>query len=457
MKKLLLILLASLVALAILPLIGNKVVESALGQKLVLMQQNGVGVESTTADKSYFSTKKHFELVVTDSKKFTRYLSNFSDKQIPSYVDMMLDGMHVGMDLEYSNLLFNDAIHIDIYPKTFSKKTEENLKTNDKDFYEYVKNFLKIKGLLYHVDYSITSETFKGYIKDIDEEYKFKDGTDTKFVLSGATYSGAGPLFHPSKLDSDIKRITLHSKANTESLDFKVLNIKSKSKFKTKTAYSTTASIDEVLFETGGLQTAYLLLKDLDFDFSVDTKDDKAEFYAQNSIDKLTINTTNSNLAISKFNYDVRLKDVDNPTFLKLQSLLADAKTNINQQLQQEISDTMIELVAKGFTLHVEDISVDKIAKDNKAEVDAFTFNALLKVKEDAKLIQDIKVSQNALIKNIDLVASLKVAKEFFVLLNRDIPAGMIADGFAKVVGKDYVFDVELKNSQLKINDKIIK
>jgi len=455
MKKI--ILLIVIAAIALLPLIGNKVIQSTLDEKVKLLTANGVEVQSSKTDSSYFSTSMHYEFVVGDSDKFITYLNQYADQQIPSYVDMMLEGMHIGMDLSYSNMLFTDSVEIDIYPLTLSDKSATDIQKKDKEFYEYISNFLKIKGLLYHVNYNLGSENFDGYIKDIDEKYTFKDGTDSKLIMNKMIFSGSGSLFHPSQMDSSLEKITIESIGKKETLNLVAQGINSSATFKTKTTYSTSASVKNIDLTTSGINSAELHLKDLDFGLSADTESKKAKFSGNSSFKELALKTSTSDISLFDFNYEVDLKDVDKDTFNELRDLISQSQTNLSPELQNKISKSIFKIMAKGFILDFKDISIDKISKDSQKAVDAFSLQALLKITADTNLIKNIKGNQAQLVKTITLDSYIKISKDFFKMINKEVPLSMIADGFAKEVGNDYVFDVKFKDSKLNVNGKEIK
>ena len=455
MKKI--ILLIVIVAIALLPLIGNKVIQSTLDEKIEIISSNGVEVNSTQTDSSYLTTSMHLEFVVNDSDKFIIYLNKYSDNQIPSYVNMMLEGMHIGMDISYSNMLFNDSLEIDIYPLTLADKTAMDLQKEDIEFYEYISNFLKIKGLLYHLNYDLSSENFDGYVKDIDEEYTFKDGTNTKLVINKILYSGEGSLFHPSQVASSLGSMIVKSVGNEETLDLLVQDIKSSSTFKTKTTYTTTASINNIELKIKGVNSAQLNLKDLIVDLLSDTESKKAKFSGTSSFKELSFKTATSDISLFDFNYDVKLSDIDKIAFEELRKLLVKSQTNLSPQLQNKISISMINLLSKGLVLDVKDISIGKIAKDSEKAVDAFSLKSLLTVKEDANIVKNIAANPSAFLKNITIDAYMKISKDFFKMMNKEVPLSMIAGGFAKEVGNNYIFDVKFKDSKLNVNGKAIK
>ena len=457
MKKILIGLLVIVGAVVILPLIGNKVVENKLNTQIEVLSSNGVKVVNTSSQSSYFDSAKHYEFMLEDGDKFVAYINQFSDNQIPSYVNMMLEGMIIGMDIEYSNILFNSDVKIDIYPLTLSNETASNVKKNDTEFYQYITKFLKIKGLLYHINYDMSSNDFSGYLKDINEEYTFKDSTVTKLVLTNMTYDGSGSLLHPDEVNSKIDKIVLFSTKQNEELEFSVNNIKASSVFKSQTTYKSSANVQDIIFKLKGLEEAIIEVKDIDIDLAANTEGAKASFSMKSSIDKFDIKSNTSNIVLDKLNYEVDLKDIDKDSFEEMRVLISKSNTMNEPALQDKIQKSMIKLLSKGLVLDIKDISIDKISLDDKKDVDAFDFNAHLEIKEDPDFLKNVNTNPKAFLQNITLDSKLRASKDFFTVINQKLPLTTMAGGFAKEVGNDYVFELKFENSKLSVNGKVLQ
>ncbi|MDD3059729.1 MAG: hypothetical protein PHW94_02160, partial [Sulfurimonas sp.] len=211
MKKLLVLLFVFVLVAAALPIIGNKLISSALDEKIELLHDNGIDVQNTRVDSSYLQTKRHYEFLLQDSEKFFVYLNQSSHGEIPSYVQDVIDGVLLGADVSYSNVPFINNIVVDIYPIKLSSKTMDTLKESDQNFYDFVSAFLAKKGILYNLQYDMISEDFSGYVKDINESYIENDGTNLKFSLFGMSYEGSGNLIAPNILSSQMQNISIEA------------------------------------------------------------------------------------------------------------------------------------------------------------------------------------------------------------------------------------------------------
>ena len=167
MKKFIIFIVVAILLAAALPIIGNKLVENSIEDRLTTLGSYGLEVSKAETTSSYLNTKKHFEFLLRDGDKFIEYLNKYSDQQIPPYVNAAFEGVLIGADVEYSNIPLSRALTVDIYPLSLSKNMMSSIKENDLDFYNYFEKFLHSKGVLYHINYNIVSEDFDGFLVDL--------------------------------------------------------------------------------------------------------------------------------------------------------------------------------------------------------------------------------------------------------------------------------------------------
>ena len=67
MKKIGIFILVAVLVAAALPIIGNKLIENSLDDRLTTLSSYGLEVSKAETDSSYLSTKKHFEFLLKDS------------------------------------------------------------------------------------------------------------------------------------------------------------------------------------------------------------------------------------------------------------------------------------------------------------------------------------------------------------------------------------------------------
>lgn len=458
MKKIIIALCVVIATVAILPLVGNSVTKEILTKRVNLLTSNGLELKNDSTDSTYLRTKKHYEFLLQDAPKFIKHLNQYSDVQLPPYVDAMLGGVLVGVDVEYSNFPFGSDILVDIYPLSLSTNMITQIKKEDANFYKYIENLLQSKGVLYHISYSVADDSFSGSIKNMDENYTFDNATKMIFKLSEATYYGKGPLIAPKSLQSHISEINLEVISLKENIKFSLKNIASSSTFQSSSTYASSATVKTFFMniKEQAADVATVEVDDAKFNISSNTQGDKAEFYAKSSFKKLDIKSEELNLLLNHFNYDVALDGVDKIAYEEFRKLTLDAKSNYSPAFEKELEAAVIKILSKGLTLNIADFSVEKLSLENATPIDAFSVMTKLNLKEEADLANKINSSPMSLINNIKLNSTVKLSKDFYALISKQAPMAGMAGSYAKEEGNNLVFDIKLIDGQLSVNDKVI-
>jgi len=459
MKKLLLFLAMIIITVSLLPIMGNKLADKTLNERIEILRANGVELSNSTTDASYFTTKKHYEFLVKDANKLVQYLNQYSDNQLPPYVNALIDGVLIGTDLEYSNFPISDALSVDIYPLSLSTGMMQDLKSEDIKFYRYVKNLLESKGVLYHINYNINNLDFHGYIKDIKEEYVLKDSSKVTLALSNVLYQGNGELIAPKSLSSLIGAIDFNVKKGDEEFTIHMKNFTSSSAFESESTYMSGGKIEQFNFAIKGRAENNLRIEvnDIHLNISSNTQGEKAEFYAKTSLKDLLVETEGSSLKGSDFNYDVSLSEIDKVSLEKLRVLISRSKANASTQPEEEIRNSSIDLLSKGLRLSIADVSLSEIQINQQKQIEGFSFKVKLDVKEDADLQKKLDISPEIVIKNVDMNASLSFSKELFKIINQEIPMVVFANAYAKEVGENIIFDIQLNRGELSVNNQMLR
>lgn len=459
MKKILALLLIVLVVIALLPIIGNKLAKEELDNRVEVLLSNGVEVSNSTTDSSYLSTQKHYEFLVKDTEKFLHYLSQFSEAQLPPYVNAMVGGVVIGVDVGYSNFPISDGVRVDIYPLSLSQRVMQDIKKEDLNFYSYIENLLQNRGVLYHINYNILNKDFDGYIKDINEEYVLEDNTKVTLELLNATYEGNGPLMAPERLSSNIGTIKFTATKEHEELHVVLKEFSSSSSFESESTYATGAKLDniELMIKENGANDAVVKANGLHINISSNTQGEKAEYNIKSSFEALDITAKTSTLQASDFNYDISITDIDKVSLEELRVLLSEAKGSLSPELEEKIQESAVKMISKGLTLTIADLSLAQIGIDTAEIIKGFSLKAKLDLKEDADLAQKLQNSPVILVQNIDLDAQFKFSKALFALINKQAPMSVLANGYAKEEGEKLVFDMEFNKGQLTINGQMLQ
>jgi hypothetical protein len=457
MKKIFLLIAVIAITVILLPLLGNRVVQNELNNRIDTLTSYGLQATKSVEKVSYFNVKRHYEFMVEDAKKFSKYLEQFSDTQLPPYMEAMLLGVRVGVDMEYSNFLFDDGLSIDIYPLSLSKEMMEGIQKDDTEFYKYIKTLLESKGVLYHINYSVASSDFDGYLKDIDEEYLLKDGSKVLLNIKKAIFSGNGALIAPTVLQSSIGYMGFSYIHNGEAFVLKLDDFDSTSNFESHSTYASTAKFKNIEYKISGTRRSDISLKGSNFylNASSNIQNENAEVYLKSSFDKFGIKIKTSSFLADGFNYDMALSEVDKDSFEELRVLLFESKTNGSKELEKKIQKSSIKLLSKGFVFNIADFSLHNFTMKENKNVRGFKMMASMVLKEDTNLSKTIQKSPSQVLQNLLLDAKLVFSKEMMSIIYKEIPLRI--KKYAKEQGDDVVFNIRYKDTKFSINDKLIK
>ncbi len=416
LKKIVLILITLILLLAAIPIIGNQFIEDTLSNKIQNLKLNGLGVKNSTTESSYLNTKKHYEFFIEDMDKFIAYLNRYSDEQLPPYVDAMIDGVLVGADLEYSNFPFAKALGIDIYPLSLSKLMKEEIEKEDTAFNKYIDSFLQGKGVLYHLNYDIVSESFDGFIKDIDEKYTLKDSTKLHLKLQNALYSGQGELIAPALLISKIEIISLNVQKDSESLNIELNNFTSNSDFKSQGSYISVFGLEDIKISgvTEINEKIVLSATDLKAKLSLSTEGIYAQIFAKNSLKHLQVSSNSVNFKASSLNYDASLSDMDKDSLESLRLLASKINHDASANLEEEMKHSLVALLSKGLKLNINDLSLNDIVLNDTQKLDSTSLQAALVLKADANLAKKIDYALFLIAASIERAIRLTLSNKFF-------------------------------------------
>lgn len=459
MKKILAVVLIIIIVIALLPIVGNKLVKNELNDRVELLLSQGIEVSQSTVDSTYFNTKQHYEFLVKDTEKFMNYLSQFADAQLPPYVNALLDGILIGVDVQYSNFPISSGVFIDIYPLSLSETTMKNIQEDDINFYTYVKNLLQNRGVLYHINYNIVEDSFDGYIKNIKEEYVLKDGSKVTLELLNASYEGSGTLMAPDRLSTRIETVRFNVVKGSEEFSLLLKEFSNSSTFESQSTYNWGAKLENMEFYIKGSMSkdATVKLKDLHLNASSNTQGDKAEYNVKTSFHNLDIFTKVSKLQASDFNYDIFLNNVDKPSMEELRVLLSELKISRTKELDEKIQESIVNIISKGLTLSIADFSLDEISLDDSKMIKGFSLKSKLDITEDADLAQKLKNSPLMIVQNIELEAKVKFSKALSAVINKELPISTMANSYAEEEDEDFVFNIKFKQGQLTVNDKLLQ
>lgn len=435
--------------------LGNKLVQDAIEKQLTLLSANGVNIQKSSETFGLFRSSRHYEFLVSDSQKFTLYLAQLTQEQLPADLYGLLQGFELGCDIEYNNFPLSNALDLEIYPLSFSYNIKKELKNYSFSLFDTLDTFLKNKGILYHIHYNLLSDSFYGSMKDIEQSIDLKKGVAVDLDLHSFAFEGKGSLFAPEELRTHIKNIDFKVSDPKSQFTFSLEDIQGSSNFFSETNYASSASFERVSFmlQEKNKPLADFALDQLKFNVSSTMEGNKGEFYSKSSFDKLSAQMQDLDLEIDGFNYDLSLLDLDKDALEHLRLLFAQVQTG-SQNPQAEIESAIVELLAQGLKINIADLSIESLSYQQNEKMGGFALQTEIQLAANPMLASTAQATQ--ILQKLSVLSSLKLSKDLFVFINQQFPLSAMVAGYAKDLEDDLVFDIVLEDGKLTVNDKAL-
>ncbi len=448
MKKSYIIVALLLLAVAALPVVGNKYIKSTIDDKVAQLHSYGLEIKEDKSNSSYLNTSRHFEFYLQNSDQFISYLNNYADNQIPPFVNALLNGLTLGVDVKYSNIPFTKSQTMEIYPLALSPEVADSIKKNNPDFYSYLEKFFQEKGILYHIDYNLINQEFTGYIKDIDENYTLKNDAKLKLVIKSVKFNGKGELLAPSRLQTQAKVMHFSVVEPHEKLELELSGLNTSNNFDSANTYVSSAKIKELsLIMEAVNDSVNAELTNLQFNASSNGQGSDLELHSKTSLDSMKLTSKNVTFDVSSFNIDAALSGIDKTLFEKLRTL----------KDSSQASAVTAALLSKGLSLNIADFSVKNLNTKRFGSLKGFQLKSTVDFKADPDLMKKLQKSPMLLLSNLSMKTNLQLSKEIFTLLTQGNPFAAKLESYAKEQNGNYKFDINFINSQMTINGKLLQ
>ena len=420
-----------------------------------MLKSNGIEVKNVREDSRYLSTSMHYEFELRDMDKFIEFTSQYSNLQLPPYASRLLNSTIVGADLEYSNIPLTQALSLDIYPLSLSTEIMNDMKKTDESFYNYIKNFISKKGILYHINYNIVSEDFDGFIKDISENHTLKNSSKLLVNILGTSFSGNGSLIAPELLQTDAQKIMIKVLNAREEMSINLSEFSSRSTFETRTTYNSFVKLKSISLNTKDISAgdSSVNISDLALNISSTTQANKAQLNSKSSCSNINIDSKIFNLNLSNFNYEIDMSDIDKDSLEEFIVLLSKLRTNNSARVFTKIKDTTLNMLSKGIKLDIKDLSLKNI-KLNGDDLKGLSIKSTMILKEDKYLAKKIYYGPLFIAQNLDINFNFKLSKKMFSKIASVTPMAIFTQRYAKSSGDDLIFDFTFIKGEFKVNSK---
>jgi len=448
-KKIIIIAALVIAVIAALPLVGNMGIKKIIDERIVMLENNGLKVEHSDNGSSYLETKAHYEFTLEDPAAFQNYLTTLSKAQVPAYMHAMLDDVVMAADVSYSNMVVNSDVSLDLYPVAFTKEAGERMKAEDATLYEQMIKMLENREFMYHMDYDVAASTFKGYIKDIDKEITFKDGKKAKIVFEAATFDGKGTLVEPESVVLRVKNADVDfSLPEDAKMKLSMNDLTSNSIFSAKNSF-------DLDYEAKSLHFYFKdSLNEIEIDATEmktisDSKvlNGKLSTAVNASVKHFKMQDQNGSLELQELTFVMDADNIDEAAYEAFQKASEQAGASSQHTMLASLG-----VVAKGFDLHIGELSVKKIAIKDSGLMDGFEHKINIVIKEDDQLIQKMQMTPMALMQNINIDAKLKFATAFYSFIKQQGANLALADTFVKNDGDNALFDILLQDGKITVN-----
>jgi len=452
MKKIY-ILFAVVVLLALLPLVGNKVVKQTIQNRLDVLNSYGVATTLVQEEKGYLKTQLHYTLQIEDEKKFMLYLQQFASNQIPPYTSSLLDGVEVGVDVVYSNIPFNETIAIDLYPTKLSLTTMNSLKKDAPKLYGALQDILKKKEILYHIDYEAVNGEFSWYLKDFHKSVTLQNNAKMQLSYEGVKGSGKGILVAPEMLTTNLDRFQFHVSDDEVEVVFLLQSLHSTAHFESKTTYIYTLRAKQLSFETHNKRYSQndmkMVFDDIMLNGSMNTQQKDAQIGMDFTVAKIDATVAAKKYSALDVSYQLNVDGLEKDSFIKLQELLQN-QTNPTPMQEQYLEAEFSKLAVHGLHLKLSQ-KVKTLLIDGLNPMDGF--HILL----DAKLAPSTdNIDINGAVANVTIDAKVLLSKPLYTILATMQGMKESLDKIKKEQNDTVEFDISFAHKTLKINGEVL-
>lgn len=436
-------------AVAILPLVGNKSIEKVTQERISMLEKNGIEVVRSDSGSGYMTTKSHYVFTLKDEVAFEKYLATLSEAQTPAYLNTMLNDVVMAADVEYSNILVSSDVSLDLYPVAFSEAAGRRMKEEDAGLYKQMMAMLDNKTFMYHMNYDVAGSKFDGYIKDINQKITFKDTKTANIVFEGATFVGDGTLVEPKSVDLNVKHADVNLLLpDASSMELSMNNLESKNSFKSKNSFDLNYKAKKLhLFYKD--QEGELDLSVAEMSTLSDSNVVKGKLSTQlnTSMKNFEMKDANGSLKFVNFNFVLDAENIDESAYEAFQKATEQAGPSSQYTMLAGIG-----VLSKGFSLHVKELSVEKLSINNAKMMNGFNHKIDIVLKEDDALVQKIQMAPMALVQNITIDAALDFSNDFYNYAKMQNPNLLMADNYAKKENNHVLFDLTFKEGKVSVN-----
>lgn len=403
-------------------------------KELATMQQNGFGIK----ERKVREKDEHFVISFDDTGKITNYLNKNAADITPEEMAAM-QGLKVGVDIAYLKDTYS-AVSVDIYPIALPEEIRQSTNPEEKAAIAHLTKMMAEKKLLVHLDFNKLLNSFKGYVKDINET--FEDEVPVTMVMRGFTFKGDVEDEKLKHVQQSLTRLSLQA----ENLLYASLSDVTSSYLHTGSSlYDTRSQYHIGTLEIKESNLTSMKLKAVEGELSNHIKDGLLRSEIRTKADSMEVQEAGEHYTMHQIAFDFIVENLDAEALEKLQTT--------DPQDEKTILALSQRMISKGIAMHIPDFSVQRIEK-GKQRMEGFTFNSSLQIDRGYRL-EESRENPLAIIGALSGKSTLTVSGELFAMIAQD-PRSMMLVMFFPPLEKEGKkrYEITLERGRLVVNGK---
>ena len=400
--------------------------------ELTTLEQNGFTVKERKIQES----EEHFIISFDDTGKITNYLNKKASKVTKEDIARMR-GLKVGVDITYLRDNYS-AVSADIYPVALPESILQSTGAEDKANVEHIKKMMSEKKILVHLDFNKLLNSFKGYMKDINET--FEDKVSVTVTMQGLTFKGNVENEKLKNIQQSLRLLSLNAE---KEFSMKVSDLTSSYLLFGPSPYDTKSEYHIESLEMKEPSPSSLKLTGLQGKVANSVANDLLKSTLTTKVDKIKLTEGQETYELSDIRFNSNINNLDVTSLETLQ------KTDPqNEKAIMEISQKMI---SKGINMHISNFSVNKIEK-NKVKMDGFRLNSSLQIDKSFD-IHSASGNPLAMLPAFSGKSSIFISSELFTIITQD-PRAMLLLMFFPPLEKEGKknYEIKLEKGNLTVN-----
>jgi len=407
---------------------SQKLVGDEINAQLTALQAHGFVIQ----DRKENADGEHLVISLADMHKFSKLIPEYEAILLAEDKSALKD-FKLGVDWTSSGA----GISMDIYPVSFPTA---DIPAEAK---EIMDKYIADKTLMLHLDYNTLTKNFEGNLKDIDEEINNEIG----LKLLGLAFDGSlsdekialNYKLNEFKLSDDKKSIVeatgVSSVGTYEGLNYYISN--------------GTTNVDKVFINLPNT-TDSLDLSNMSFKVTSDVKNKLLESRLNMVTKTLDASIRGDKFTLDNFTFDYGIKNIDMEAFDKLTKLINRENPNFQSP---EVKGYIADMFKNGMEFDIYKLGVDSIMHNGQT-LKGFSLKTNLKIDNNPDLIQTLQMQPMQALSSVTIDGQIKVSDEIFAEILKNPKGRMAMMIQAKEENGYKIYDIELKESKLKVNGR---